>query len=433
MSAAALSRTARLLQLDFFPALDEEEIIAALCSRRVQIRVSREAATSLAGQSAVAMTALLVSQLGAQVALEMEDVPLLRRQPPFPTKEGLRIALLEGSRSLIAPFSSGQHRIPDVDVRFGNLAPSKEAGRSMGALLDDWSCEIGPHVEGLCTGVLPFGATLAAVSIAGECLREAVVEIAAAHALRLPAQHYLGPPHRHRLALPPLALGKAPDLGAVDLVSAGAIANAALAVLLRVPALGAFVRVIDADLVELHNLNRCGLFTRASLGAPKVTELAAYGDERFVIHPFLGRLNSETLTALEPLAARLAVGVDHIPSRWFAQEADPQWLGVAGTSHFDVIASEHRSGMPCAGCLHPHDDDAPGPLPTISFVSALSGLLLAHRLLGVATGAPAVSPSYAWCLALHEPRGLTSIGLAANPRCPVGCAAAGRLARATHG
>jgi hypothetical protein len=121
------------------------------------------------------------------------------------------------------------------------------------------------------------------------------------------------------------------------------------------------------------------------------------------------------------------VGVDHIPSRWFAQETGPEWLGVAGTSHLDVIASEHRAGMPCAGCMHPTDEEVEGPLPTISFVSALAGLLLCHRFLAAAVGMPAAPPTYAWGLALHEPRGVTGIGLRADPRCPVGCAASRAL------
>lgn len=431
MSPAALARTVRLLQLDFFPGLSEEEIVAGLESRRVGIRVAPEAGRSAAGQSSAASTAILVSQLGGQVAIEMEEVDLLGRQPPFPVA-GLRAALLEGSRALIRPFTYGRHERPDVDIRIGALRADPAAERSIGVSVVDWACEVGPDVGGACEGELPFGAGLGAVAAVAECLREAVAAIAADHLVTLSGQHYLGPPRTSRLSLPPLHLGPAPDLGAVDMVSGGAIANATMSMLLRIPDLTGAIRVIEDDIVDISNLNRCGLFTREVLGEPKSKVIAAYGGDRLTIRPAKARLTAESLSRLAPLAPRIAVGVDHIPSRWFAQEQQPAWLGVAGTSHLDAIISEHRPGMPCAGCLHPRDEETEGPLPTISFVSALAGLLLAYRLLAVAVGAPATPPDYAWCLALDGSRGLGPIGLGGNPDCPVGCHASRVAAGALH-
>jgi ThiF family len=421
---AFLTRTARLLQLDFFDSLGEEEIVAGLTSRRVAIRVAPGAAESLAGQSTLATSALLVSQLGAQVSIEMEETPMLGAQPPFPSREGLQAALLEGSALLATPFAPGTEKRPDVEIVLGGVPRPGAAAVGLGVSVDDFSCEVGPAVAGPCVGTLPFGATLAAISVAAECTRASVGAIAARSGIDLGAQYHLGPPRGHRLALPELPHGGGLDLGRVDLISAGAITNGALAVLLRVPGLASELRVIDDDTVSIDNLNRCGLFTRPAVGEAKADALAAYGGQDLAIESVRARFDQETLAGLLPLAPRIAVGVDHIPARWFAQERWPAWLGVAGTSHLEVVASEHRPGMPCAGCLHAEDDDAPSPLPTISFVSAVAGCLLAHRLLSVAGGAAAAPPTWAWCLALHEQRGMAAIGLAADPRCPVGCPAA---------
>jgi hypothetical protein len=426
-SDALFTRTARLLQLDFFPSLREEEIVAGLISRRVLIRVAPGAADSPAGQAALTTTALLVSQLGARISIEMEEVAMLRRQPPFPAREGLRAALLEGSTLLAAPFGIGGGERPDVEIVLGGEPSRGLAPVGFGISVDDFSCEVGPGAGGPCLGTLPFGASLAAISAAAECTRAAISAIAAAHGIILGAQHHLGPPRRHRLELPRFDLGECPDLGAVDLVSAGAITNGLLAVLLRVPGLHADARVIDDDTVSIDNLNRCGLFTRASVGELKAEALAAYGDRALRLRPLRARLGEASIAGLRPLAPRIAVGVDHIPARWFVQGTWPAWLGVGGTSHLDAVASEHRPGTPCAGCLHPTDDDTEGPLPTISFVSALAGALLAHRLLAAAAGAATALPTWAWCLALHEPRGMTAIGLAPDPRCPVGCPASRAL------
>lgn len=427
MTTDALARTARLLQLDFFGSLTEEEIGDGLRARKVQIRVAPGAADTRAGQDAVATTALLVSQLGAAVAIEMDEVELLARQPPFAAAGGLRASLLDGSQGLIAPFIAGRHRRPDVEVRIGSLRPSREATISIGVAAGDWDCGVGPEVEGVCGGELPFGATLAAISVAAECTRAAIASIATEHGIDLGEGHHLGPPCSHRLSLPEVPLGDDVDLGAVDVVSAGAITNGFLAVLLRVPGVTARLRLFDDDLVELTNMNRCGLFTRASIDEPKVSQLASYGDETLAIEGIRRRFDPQAVAELGRPAPRLVVGVDHVPSRWFVQRTGPEWLGVAGTSHLDVIASEHQPGMPCVGCLHPTDEEVEGPLPTISFVSALAGLLLCHRLLAAASGRPPALPLYAWGLALHEPRGITEIGLHPDRRCPVRCPASRAL------
>lgn len=422
-----LARTIRLLQLDFFGSLTEEEIGRGLRERAVQIRVAPAAAETRAGQSAVATTVLLVSQLGARIAIEMEEVELLDRQPPFRPAGGLRATLLAGSRSLISPFLAGRHPRPDVEVCIGRLNSTGTASISLGIAVGDWDCEIGPDLQGDCAGELPFGATLAGIAVAAECTRAAIAAIAAAHGVDLGDGHHLGAPRRHRLSLPELEVDGGVDLGLVDVVSAGAITNGLLAVLLRVRGVAARMRVFDDDLVELTNLNRCGLFTRASVGWPKVCELASHGDAELTIDGIARRFDRDAIDLVGSPVPWMIVGVDHIPSRWFAQQTGPVWLGVAGTSHLDVIASEHRDGMPCVGCLHPTDEQAEGPLPTISFVSALAGLLLCHRLLAAALGRAPAPPTYAWGLALHEPRGITEIGLHADRRCPVGCAASAAL------
>jgi hypothetical protein len=328
---------------------------------------------------------------------------------------------------LIAPFATSGHARPDVEVRIGRLEPSDAAGISIGVAAGDWDCEIGAGVDGDCVGEMPFGATLAAISVAAECTRAAIGMIAGAHKIDLRDGHHWGSPRRHRLSFPKLDLDGGVDFGDLDVVSAGAITNGLLAVLLRVPRIAAAMRIFDDDLVELTNLNRCGLFTRMSVAEPKVSELVTYGDGELTIEGIQRRFDRDTLGLVGPPAPFVVVGVDHIPSRWFAQQTEPVWLGVAGTSHFDAIVSEHREGMPCAGCLHPTDEATEGPLPTISFVSALAGLLLCYRLLAASVGMPSAAPRYAWGLALHERRGITEIGLHADPRCPVGCAASNGL------
>jgi hypothetical protein len=59
--------------------------------------------------------------------------------------------------------------------------------------------------------------------------------------------------------------------------------------------------------------------------------------------------------------------------------------------------SEHTRDSPCAGCLHPEDDPGPADdIPTISFVSAMSGFLLGYRLVRATTAGPHPSQTLAY-------------------------------------
>lgn len=73
----------------------------------------------------------------------------------------------------------------------------------------------------------------------------------------------------------------------------------------------------------------------------------------------------------------MLVGVDDIPTRWNLQAERPRLLVIGATTHWSVMASFHREGLPCAGCAHPSDDANNAPIPTVAFVSFLAGLFAA--------------------------------------------------------
>jgi hypothetical protein len=419
---SALTRTALLIERDFFPDLQEAEILTGLGSLRVQILAGMDAASTVAGQNMIATTLVLINQLGADIALEVPEVELLSVQPPFPLGAGLPETLEEGSRGLVRPARLGRHDDPDLSIIFGT-GVSHVAPRAPRCFLaaEDFSAHLHPWAApGEIRATLPFGPILAGVLAAAESFRLAVRRIAAVYGEEPLGEHYLGPIRPARVQLPAFPLGQT-ELGRVDAISAGAITNAALFALLRVPSLAAEIDIYDDDMISLDNLNRCGLFTRADQGCTKVETLCSFATEDLRLRPQARRFEEGGF-----LAQRVIVGVDHIPSRWSVQRAARGWLGVAGTSHFAAIASEHLPGGPCAGCLHPVDDPTEGPVPTVSFVSALGGTLLAHRLLASATSLAPVDPTWAWALALFEQRGLTEIGLTGDRRCQVGCAASQR-------
>jgi hypothetical protein len=179
-------------------------------------------------------------------------------------------------------------------------------------------------------------------------------------------------------------------LGSFDCVSGGAIIQAALYVLARLPGLAGRSRVIEPDRAVLTNLNRYMMLlrSRAMAQACKAEDLArACAGAGLIIDP-INKRYEQGRTSIK-LGRSVLVGVDDIPTRWVVQRAGPAWLGIGATTHWSAMASFHKAGMGCAECLHPLDDPGTGPIPTVAFVSFWAGLLLATYFLRQVSGRPA--------------------------------------------
>jgi hypothetical protein len=413
----ALTRTVLLVRRDLFPTLSDETIANKLATTPVRLTASPDALDTTNGQSALVTAAILSAELGVQLNLDFPETRLLGPQPPL-CGEGIRESLLDLSKDLITPARLGRDGVFEIAVGTG------VSGAGVSFAADDWGFHlVTSGAAGGFGGTLPFGALLGSVAAAAELFRHVTVQMSE-HANTAPlGEHPVrGPlPASYRLAR---FNWRATDLGAVDSISAGAIATAALYVLLRIPGLKMRLRLIDPDTGAPSNLNRYLLLHRSLLGMPKTKALATYQTDRIEIESEVSRFDTEHQAAIEPLARRVIVGVDDIPSRWRAQAAAPYWLGVGATSHFEVVVSEHTPDSPCAGCLHPRDD--PGvqeEIPTISFVSAMSGFLLSYRLLRASFGEanPAQTLAYPFNVAGERP--VWDGPLSARPDCPVRCTA----------
>src|SRR5260370_11482179 len=220
------------------------------------------------------------------------------------------------------------------------------------------------------------------------------------------------------------------DVGTVDIISAGAISQAALYSLLRLPRLRMCGRVFDDDVTGLSNLNRNMLTEAKDVGLAKVLVVAQRCGANLRVEPVPSRFGAE-YSGSKALSARVLVGVDDIPSRWEVQRRAPGWLAVSGTSHFGISSSAHTPADPCSGCLHPIDDEAGSrPIPTVSYVSFWAGLAMAVRLVREATcNAYSRSRQQLWLIPLRmeEPHAAIWSPVAARRDCPVQCSASRSL------
>lgn len=422
----ALDRTALLINGDFFDdTASAEAIVAGLLGTTVRIEADRENLSSHSGQTLLVTLASQLAMMGMGVELAIPaDIPLTEPQLPVQGTD-LLSGLVAYAHDLIPGLRIGQAMGPtDLTFLIGDTRAEHESALRISG--DEWTCRVEPAATSTGSrwrASWPLGALAGAGAAAPEALRVALQRIADSETLTLaPTYRYsTNRPVALDLSFPgcrPATL----DMGRLDWISGGAITTAALYALLRFLCTGE-IRVIESDTVEISNLNRYPLMRRSHCGSLKAEVLASYGRPGLTISAVPERFTSQTARTIGPLAPRVFVGVDHIPSRWVVQRAYPDWLCVGSTSHLFSLVSIHQPGDPCAGCLHPRDDDAPGLIPTISFVSFWAGLLQVRYLIASLHGYSAPQSLYCWPFGLDGRRAISPVGVPRTTRCPVQCPA----------
>ncbi|MGA2321757.1 MAG: hypothetical protein ABSG95_13610 [Solirubrobacteraceae bacterium] len=413
----ALERTVDLVRTDVFPKASAAEVVAALTGTRVRLRADERELSSVEGQTVVATTAIVAAQSGVELVLDLADVPLLPDQPPL-RGAGFDDAVLELTSDLITPANRDDGGDVDLTINFG-ATPS--AGRPALRLAPvETGFELTPHDRPRSRSWSEseaFAAMFGGVAAGAETFRTAMRTLARnghrpilAKAAREPLPMQLAVPRTTRTG----------DLGAIDVISAGAMTQGMLFALLRVPDISAQVRVFDDDLLDWPNLNRYPLARQALLEHPKAMLLERYSTSAIEISGIQARFD-EHLAGLVKLQSLVAIGVDHIPSRWQAQAAAPGAVVVGATSHFEVVVSSHPAGEPCAGCFYQDDGDDDRAIPTASFVSTFAGILQACRLLSQPSERPRAHLIRAAPLNLAGARPMVELGVARRTNCPAKC------------
>lgn len=414
-----LNRTLLLMRDHLDPRVNDHDLIAALTGVNVSIRCGASCARTHAGQSALVTLCALLARSGHCVHVEAPDVSLAQSQPPA------RMTTLLGAIAEVAaelPTHPGttlaSQPDADIEVLMGDASPSNTAKRTISIGWDRWSAHLGTDGFPANEPDWPIGALAAAALVAAEAFKLAMRRLAAfaANPEFFAAQYAETADTTIRLA--PEATKSCTSLGEVDFVSAGAITNAALFALLRLPDLRLSGRVFDDDRNGLSNLNRNMLLLHRALEAFKAKDLAAIapaGMLEGIIHRFGEAANEGKL------AERVVVGVDHIPSRWAVQRCAPGWLGIGATSHFIALASAHPSGAACAGCMHPRDEPDFGPIPTVAFVSFWAGLFAVVQLIREAGGDPVQTSERQIMICPLRPEQIWRSPIAVRADCPTPC------------
>lgn len=425
--ADALSRTLLLMRDGLKDGVTDSELLGALTETSVVLAADFDAISTHSGQSAFVTAALLMARSGHRVYLMSPETTLIGDQPPL-AGTWLVNGLLQVGNDLLpgCAITAGppSGRV-DLVVRFGAANPKVEAAQTISMNAAGWSATLGPgdNAKAWQAGDWPLGGLAAAALAAGEAFKTSMRRLRE-HA-RAPAAFDVAqaPANPLSVELAPPGTPRAASLPDTDLISGGALANAALYTLLRLPEVTGRMRVFDHDDSALSNLNRNMLLVRSRLDIKKVDDLARFSSG-LLIRP-LARQFDQALAASEQLSSTVLVGVDDIPTRWLVQGLKPEWLGVGATAGFMAMSSFHTPDLPCAGCLHPLATETAGPIPTAAFVSFWGGLLLCAQFLRHLAG-EAIEQQQMVAFPLRA-EGNYSHEVFAHRDCPVDCGAARKL------
>jgi hypothetical protein len=414
--------------MDMFTGkVSASQVIDGLLETTVLLRADQANLSSPNGQTALCALFSQIAMMGIGIDLDIPEVPLLIPQPPLKGNH-LRSALLDYASDLI-PGSRCGTGLGNIDLSFALGDSATDHPSFIRVTGDDWSCAIGPTGQtpsSAWEGTWPIGAMLAAASAAPEALRAALQRITSATGHEPTAEFHTSPGRPAEIDLSSRAVPARPlDLGHVDVISGGAITNAAIYALLRIPGLSASLRVLEPETLDITNLNRYPLARHSDVGENKTTILECQTRDQIKISGIPDRFDNSWSDLLGCLAPKVLVGVDQIPARWAVQRAALEWLQVSGTSHFFAMSSSHQPGGPCAGCAHPRDEQGDDPIPTISFVSLWAGILQAIDLLNEASGQESAG-YYTMCypFGISGPRPFIRGKLNPTAKCPVPCKAA---------
>lgn len=420
-SAEQLSRTMLLLATDLGINHDKA-IVRALHQPNVVLVADIEVASSFAGQVALTTTAMLARRSGHQVFVDAPDAPLIGFQPPM-AGSSLHEAIVSVADKMIHGDTIAigcPLLVPDIALVFGNgtAGVGVRAKRIISVGWSKWSGTLNnwpiqsPWED--CSN--PFGAMTAAALAAAEVFKISGRILLPISSGAAGFRDVFAPSKNLHFRLAPEDTQLCTKVDTFDIISAGAVSNAFLFALARVDGITGVGRVFDADRSDHPNRNRNMLLLPDAISFPKVDTFVLPID--LTIQPIPRHCEE---TDLSSMANHVIVGVDDIPARWMLAKGKPYWMAVGATSHFSAMASVHYGHAACAACLHPKDEDAEGPTPTVAFVSFFAGLQVAADFMVEMSGTDfsLVSRQVYWTP--FHPQTAVRAQVYPTPNCPAGC------------
>ena len=415
----ALDRTVLLMRDEVSMLVPNDTLLSALTGTHVVLIADAVSLRTHSAQSAFVTAALSMARSGHRVYLMAPDVPMAGHQ--IPLKRGTLVTELLAVGTDLLPGVEFSTSLPDhpldLAVALGDTKIEVAAERFIRLNATNWSGSIERSAMPWRGDEWPLGGMAAGALASVEAFKCAMQKLQ--HGANNPErlQTVFAPTDEVSYRLAPEETPTVNELGAFDCISGGAIIQAALYVLSRVPNVTGHARVIEPETADLSNLNRYAILRRQDKDQAKGEQLAhALAPTGLVIDAVDVRYNGAIRETLR-LAPAVLVGVDDIPTRWDVQRANPDWLAVGATTHWSAMASFHEAGLGCAECAHPYDDPNGGRIPTVAFVSFWAGLLTATYFLRHLSGVDAPEHEQQTFVTPLRAENAVHSSVPARPRC----------------
>ena len=426
----ALQRTLLLMRDEFGGSISDEALLHALVGTRVALVADNKNINSHSAQVAFVTTAMLMARSGHQVSIIAPNVEMLGPQPPL--KPGLLVDELMAVGEVLLPgirFHKGPPESEiDLAIGIGNTPITVTASRKVSLNCEAWAGILAIETDASVwlNREWPIGALAAAALGAGEAFKVSIHKLIADAVSPENTSARFAYSSNVRFELAPHDTLLNPNFGKIDFISGGAITNAVLYCLARLPNATGNGRLFEPDSAKLSNLNRYMLLLRSKCGQAKAVDLADMVGACFDLKPIAERFDALTARAKGSLAPTVITGVDHIPSRWVVQQAGPRWHAIGATTHWSAMASYHTSDSACARCLHPTDEVGDGPIPTTALVSFWAGLSVAAYIARKTANSVIPKTEQQVFLSPFRPESPFRANVARRPDCPI-CQAKGLI------
>ena len=170
----------------------------------------------------------------------------------------------------------------------------------------------------------------------------------------------------------------------INFISMGAINSAVIYTLCSIPNLLIEASIAEPENLDVSNLNRYA-FSLAEDAINKISKIdSALKFAKSSLTPNkLIKLPFEQI--IDPLDKKdlAVIGVDNVEGRWAVQKASPNQIlcgGTTGIGDIQISTFNRIDDGACMGCFYP-EPLPPGTIPTVSFVSILSGVLMAGEII----------------------------------------------------
>jgi len=376
----------------------DANILSKLKRAHIAVACNKDLLETPNGQHMALMSTNLLSRFCQNIDVSIPGKIQSKIDIPLPTKTGFFLHDLLKLLQAINPVGRIRpklepRRVYDAAIVIGE--ESVKAKRTISINSDGWAAYLYPNSKDLAKisgNQNPLGAQLSACFGTVEAFKAIFSTTSNCNPLDVsPSKPLTFSLFNYTLNTslwqnPPLP--ESVPLGAVHLIGAGAIGSALAYSLRSISRVSGALTVIDPEIIETSNLNRYlpAIAKDAFERKPKVESVKDLLSESLLQVTVFHNTYQNYVSKRRSLNLDLVVAaVDNDETRWAIQNNFPRLIlnGATGVSSVSISRHDEFLEKACLGCLYPRGKEqiAPMPCPTISFVSGISGVLLAAEMI----------------------------------------------------